>query len=104
MGRDVVAVWQHPGDSTALWGAESLSQGPPSLDLELARPSGQEHLPPPSTLTSSSEGVINHLARDSRSERRSHLGWSRGFFTRRNVLTNECFILPVSPFILTHVH
>ncbi|KAK9542411.1 hypothetical protein VZT92_000276 [Zoarces viviparus] len=46
-----------------------------SRGLELAGPLGQEH---PTHLTNTSlYGVINHLAPDSSSVERSHLGWRR---------------------------
>lgn len=48
MGRDVVALWLHPGDSTALWGAGSLSPGTPSLLLQGLQ-ARSIHTPTPTT-------------------------------------------------------
>lgn len=117
MGWDVVALWQHPGDSDDLWGAESLSEGQRGLHLctcswglKLAGPSGQQH-PPPPTPNTSPEGVINHLAPDSSSVERSHLGWGQWLlytgWCSRCSLTNESFFsscITIYPHSHTQTH
>lgn len=110
MGRDVVALRQHPGDNTALWGDESLSEGPPSLLLLLLllqpgaragralRPGACAPYPP----TPSLGGVINHLAPDSGSVQRSHLGWSRWLLHQKTFTNESFFISCVTIYPLTH--
>lgn len=85
MGRDAAAFWQHPGDSAALWGAETCQRGGRGASITAAAAAegsswqglqARSIKPPPNTTP---EGVINHLAPDSkqRGEERSHLGWSQ---------------------------
>lgn len=91
MERDVVVLRQLPGDSTALWGAERLSEGTEVISITAAAVALPARVSGPGASTHAPEGAINHLAPGSNSVERSPLGRRSSAIEDIHLLLN-CFL------------